>query len=216
LQPPSCAVETGITTRQKLIRDIQAFLEGKLCIHVGSPETDLLDTGMLDSVAQVNLILYIEEHFRLHLPVENLEIDSFRSVASIAELIVSQSRTRLDPAGMIETEGNSKAKEEQPYSEHCEVNVRANLIREIQALFQQTWSLQVEAETNLFETGVLDSMTLVQFILDLEERFDLRLPMEDVEVESFGSVTKIAELVAIRTTGKPKFSEWQESHYGDL
>ena len=207
MQHASCAVETGITSRQELIRAIQAFLLGRLCIHVDSPETDLLETGTLDSVAQVNLILYIEERFRLHLPVENLEIDSFRSVASIAELIASHSRAQLDAAGMIDAERSSKARDDQTYAEHCEVNERADLIREIQALFQQTWSIQVEAETNLFETGVLDSMTLVQFILDLEEKFDLRLPMEDIEVESFRSVTKIAELVAMRTTGGPK-CEW--------
>ena len=209
MQYASCAVEPGITSREELIREIQAFLLGRLCIQVESPEMDLLGTGVLDSVAQVNLILYIEEHFRLHLPVENLEMDSFRSVASIAELIASYSRAQMDPPAVIDPEGSPKASDARTYANPSEVNQRANLIREIQALFGQTASIQVEAETNLFETGVLDSMTLVQFIIDLEEKFNFHLPIEDIEVESFSSVTKIAELVAnrTRTTGGPGCTE---------
>lgn len=210
MQYESCAVDSGTSRRQELIREIQAFLLVKLCIQVESPEMDLLETGLLDSVAQVNLILYIEEHFRLHLPVENLEIDSFRSVASIAALIVNYSRAQLDPPAVMDTEGSPKASDARTYANPSEVNERANSIREIRALFEQTSSIQVEAETNLFETGVLDSMTLVQFILDLEEKFDLRLPMEDIEVESFRSVSKIAELVAnrTRTTGRSRRAAW--------
>ena len=83
------------------------------------------------------------------------------------------------------------------------------MIREIKALFEDTLSVQVEAETNLFETGLLDSMTLVQFILNLEEKFAFHLPMEDIDVESFRSASKIAELVAGRTRNnhQPKSGE---------
>ena len=72
-----------------------------------------------------------------------------------------------------------------------------DLLREIQLLFLEKLSTRIEsAESDLFQTGILDSMTLVQLVLELEERFGLRLPMEDLELDSFRSVMRIAELVA--------------------
>ena len=50
-------------------------------------------------------------------------------------------------------------------------------------------------DADLFQTGVFDSMTLVEFILHLEERFELRFPMEDLELDSVLSVTRLAEMV---------------------
>ena len=75
---------------------------------------------------------------------------------------------------------------------------RRKLIREIQELFLEKLSIRVEAEeADLFQTGVFDSMTLVQFIFHLEERYEFRMPMEELDVESFHSVTKIAEVVSV-------------------
>jgi acyl carrier protein len=152
----------------------------------------------LDSVAQVHLLLHLEKHFGLRLPIENLEIDSFVSVASIAELVANYSQVQADrPASIEDLAGGRRNGNGALVSRGAsEVDERGNLIREIQALFEEKLSIQVEAETNLFETGVLDSMTLVQFILHLEEKFAFHLPMEDLEGDSFRSVMKIAELVA--------------------
>jgi acyl carrier protein len=52
-------------------------------------------------------------------------------------------------------------------------------------------------------------MTLVQFILNLEEKFNFRLPIDDIDVDSFRSVIHIAELVASRASksGIPKSAE---------
>jgi acyl carrier protein len=207
LRPNTFSIDSGISTRQELIREIQSFLLETLSIQVDSEETDLLETGVLDSVAQVNLLLYLEEHFRLHLPMENLEIDSFRSVANIAELVASYSRA----ASMAhEIEGSSNGNGALTCLQASRVDERSNLIREIQALLEETLSVQVEAETNLFETGVLDSVTLVQVILQLEERFRFHVPMEDIEVDFFASVTKIAELVAKRSRNSSQFGSAEQ------
>jgi acyl carrier protein len=73
------------------------------------------------------------------------------------------------------------------------------LIAEIQALFLERLSIRIESpDADLFQTGVFDSMTLVEFILALEEHFGLRFPMEELELDSVVSVVKIAELVASR------------------
>jgi D-alanine--poly(phosphoribitol) ligase subunit 2 len=212
LQPATPSIDLGIPSQRELIREIHAFLLDKMLIQVESTEMDLLESGVLDSVAQVNLLLHIEEHFRLHLPMDNLEIDSFRSVAKIAELVASYSGPQMDSPVSIDgaAEGSHNNGNALTHVNASELEERTNLIREIQALFEETSSIRVEAETNLFETGVLDSMTLVQFILNLEEKFVFHLPMEDIEVDSFSSVTKIAELVANRagSSSEPKSVEY--------
>ncbi len=58
-----------------------------LRIDVPSPDTDLLATGRLDSVRMVELLLQLEKRFDLRVPIEDMEIDHFRSLAAIAEFI---------------------------------------------------------------------------------------------------------------------------------
>jgi acyl carrier protein len=184
LRTTTSFIDSAISGQQELISEIQRLLQEKLSIRVESPRTNLLETGALDSVAQVHLLLHLEKHFGLRLPMENLEVDSFVSIASIAELVANCLRVQTEwPAPALTSE----------------MDGRRGLVREIQALCADKLSIQVEADTDLLETGVFDSMTLVQFILHLEERFTFHLPMEDIEVDSFRSVTKIAELVANRT-----------------
>lgn len=64
-------------------------------IMVARPDIDLLETGLVDSIGLVELILELEERFGVTLPMEGLEIDDFRSVYRIADLIVRFSAVRL-------------------------------------------------------------------------------------------------------------------------
>ena len=50
-------------------------------------EVDLLETGLVDSVRIVELVLEIEQRFGVNLPFEELEIDDFRTVPRLAERI---------------------------------------------------------------------------------------------------------------------------------
>ena len=59
----------------------------ELMIDVGSPTTDLIETGLLDSLALVELIAAIEQEFEVDLALDTLEIDAFRSVESIAAFV---------------------------------------------------------------------------------------------------------------------------------
>ena len=52
-----------------------------------SPDTDLIESGVLDSLALVELLFALEREFGITIPLEELDIDAFRSVASIAELV---------------------------------------------------------------------------------------------------------------------------------
>jgi methoxymalonate biosynthesis acyl carrier protein len=71
--------------------EITSLFTRDLNIEVPSPDTDLLETGRLDSVGMVELLVRLEERFGIRIPLENLEIDQFRSVATIAAFILAQS-----------------------------------------------------------------------------------------------------------------------------
>lgn len=78
-----------------LVSAITSVLRERLMIVVVSPEIDLLETALVDSIGLVELILELEERFGVSLPMEDLEIDDFRSVHRIADLIVRFSATPL-------------------------------------------------------------------------------------------------------------------------
>ena len=65
-------------------------------LNVAPPadETDLIETGTIDSLALVELLVALEQEFGITVPFETLDIESFRTVATIAELVA-----RLDGAG---------------------------------------------------------------------------------------------------------------------
>jgi acyl carrier protein len=65
------------------------FLE-KLHITVPSADTDLLQTGILDSLQLVDLLLNLEKEFGIRISLDSLDLESFRSITRIAELVEKQ------------------------------------------------------------------------------------------------------------------------------
>ena len=191
------AIAQDISEQQKLISEVQALLSRKLSIQVESPDADLFQQGALDSLAQVRLLVQLEGHFGLRLPMEDLEIDSFSSVRKIAELVATSIAAR---AGWARPVKDTNGVPGQVPLSAAEMLEQRNLVLEIRTLLSEKLSARIQsAETDLFQSGVFDSMTLVQFILQMEEHFGFHLPMEDIEPDSFRSVVKIAELIARRT-----------------
>jgi acyl carrier protein len=78
-------------------RLVQLFSD-KLDADVAGRDVDLLDTGVVDSLTIVDLLLYIEQEFRLALPMEELDADDFRSIAAIARCMRSKGRPTQDAA----------------------------------------------------------------------------------------------------------------------
>lgn len=72
-----------------LMRQVQRLLIDKLYIDSPTPDTDIIDNGSLDSFALVELIVNVEEQFGVEVPVEDLDVDDFRSARSIARLVAS-------------------------------------------------------------------------------------------------------------------------------
>jgi D-alanine--poly(phosphoribitol) ligase subunit 2 len=67
------------------------FVE-RLHIEVPSADTDLIETGLLDSLRLVELLLYIEADLGWRIPIEDIDLDDLRSVSRIAALIEARSR----------------------------------------------------------------------------------------------------------------------------
>jgi len=73
------------------------------------------------------------------------------------------------------------------------------LQQQVASLFAEKLNLDVASvETDLIETGLLDSLALVELLAQLEESFDVSISTDDLELENFRSITNIAGFVAQR------------------
>ncbi len=70
-----------------LISQLNALFLDQLSIEVPGPDTDLIETGMIDSMKLVELLVQIEQQFGLRIELEQIEIDDLRSVRGIARMI---------------------------------------------------------------------------------------------------------------------------------
>lgn len=70
----------------------------------------------------------------------------------------------------------------------------------IAALLAQAPEVEVPAaDTDLFETGILDSMAFVDLLARLEQEFGMKCSMEELVIENFRSIARIAAFLAAKT-----------------
>jgi methoxymalonate biosynthesis acyl carrier protein len=73
---------------------------------------------------------------------------------------------------------------------------------ELAAMFAKELHIDVPTpETDLLAEGRLDSVGVVELLLQLEKRFGLRVDMEDLEIDHFRSLAAIASFIAARRNG---------------
>jgi len=73
---------------------ITMLFSERLSIDVPDSNTDLMEAGLLDSLAFVELLLLLEHEFGMEITVDNLEIDNFRTVAKIAQLVIDHNEMK--------------------------------------------------------------------------------------------------------------------------
>lgn len=71
----------------RLVGEVDRLVSSTLLVEVGTPEDDLLATGVLDSMTLISLLVTLEEHFGIRIALDELQIDDVRSILSIARLI---------------------------------------------------------------------------------------------------------------------------------
>ena len=69
---------------------IARFFQASLNVDVPSHDTDLFETGALDSLAFVELVLLLEREFGVATAVDDLEVDHFRTIGRIAEFVAER------------------------------------------------------------------------------------------------------------------------------
>jgi acyl carrier protein len=80
----------------RIIQELTTILNTQLHLQVPDSATDLLATGLLDSLAFVSLLVAIEERFGVVVDVNELSLDDFRTLSSIAAYVLSHGG---DPEG---------------------------------------------------------------------------------------------------------------------
>jgi acyl carrier protein len=67
----------------------------------------------------------------------------------------------------------------------------------IARLFEERLNVRVPAtDTDLFESGVLDSLRFVELLALLEESFEVRIAIDELELEDFRTVQRISAFLA--------------------
>ena len=74
----------------ELQNNIMRILSEKIHVEVPSVETDLMESGLLDSLTLVELMASLEEKFGISISFDDIELDNFRSVDRIAEFVGNQ------------------------------------------------------------------------------------------------------------------------------
>lgn len=75
---------------QDVVDRIQRIFKDELFAEPESPDADLVNSGVLDSLTVVRLLAILEEQFGLTVAMDDLDLSDFRSVGSIAEWVARQ------------------------------------------------------------------------------------------------------------------------------
>jgi len=75
--------------------------------------------------------------------------------------------------------------------------LNSNMLETIHRLFRDRLHIAVPAnDTDLFETGLMDSLMLVDLLAELEREFSFRLTLTELDIHSFRTIECIGAFVA--------------------
>ena len=72
---------------RELLETVRRVLLEDLNLEISDPELDLLEAGIIDSLALVGLIAGLEERFGISVDVDTLELEDLRSLEAISALL---------------------------------------------------------------------------------------------------------------------------------
>ena len=75
-------------------------------------------------------------------------------------------------------------------------NINA-ITERLAALFVENFHVEVPAaDTDLLESGILDSLQFVELLFQLEQEFELRIRIDDIDLADLRTLARIARLIA--------------------
>jgi D-alanine--poly(phosphoribitol) ligase subunit 2 len=76
---------TELSLQQRIVE----LIRDTLLIEEPAPELDLIASGLVDSLVLVSLITEIEHEFGFDLPLDEIDLDRFRSAGQIATFVAA-------------------------------------------------------------------------------------------------------------------------------
>ena len=92
-----------MTDANAIIERLGALFVESFHVEVPSPDTDLLETGILDSFQFVELLFALEQRFGFRIKIESIDLDDLRTLSRIARLLAANSGA-IEPAAVIHGE----------------------------------------------------------------------------------------------------------------
>jgi len=77
-----------------IIARLNNWFSESLHISVPSPDTDLLESGLVDSLQIVELLMQLEEQFGFKISIDDIDLDDLRSLERIAALVAAHAAPR--------------------------------------------------------------------------------------------------------------------------
>jgi len=77
------SVANGVPVNER----VQRLFRESLNLDIASEQTDLFESGLLDSLALVELLFAIEGEFQIQVALDELDIDNFRTVERISAFV---------------------------------------------------------------------------------------------------------------------------------
>jgi D-alanine--poly(phosphoribitol) ligase subunit 2 len=76
------------------------------------------------------------------------------------------------------------------------MSVSDTTVGTLMKLFSEDMNVDVpSAEIDLIETGIMDSMMLVDLLFQIEARFNISIPLEELDMDNLRSVQSIAAYI---------------------
>lgn len=61
--------------------------------------------------------------------------------------------------------------------------------------------MEIETDTKLLEEGILDSMEILLLISELEDKYQIQIPLESLQLEDFQDILSITKFVKKQIEG---------------
>jgi D-alanine--poly(phosphoribitol) ligase subunit 2 len=75
----------------------------------------------------------------------------------------------------------------------------ADAAAEIQEMMREKFLVDIKSsDDDLLSSGILDSLTLVQLLVMIEERFGVQIPLSDLEIDDIRTINSIVNLISNR------------------
>lgn len=76
-----------MSNANSIIERLGSLFVDSFHIELPSPDTDLLESGILDSFQFVELLFQLEQKFGVRIKIDDIDLDDLRTLARIARLV---------------------------------------------------------------------------------------------------------------------------------